>query len=50
MWARGGAAPPFAWATNKGYATAEHLAAIGAIGPTPHHRRSFTPVSQLSLL
>jgi ribonuclease HII len=42
--------PPFAWASNKGYATAEHLAAIGAAGPTPHHRRSFTPVSQLSLL
>jgi ribonuclease HII len=42
--------PAFAWEENKGYATAAHLAAIGAAGPTPHHRRSFTPVSQLSLL
>jgi ribonuclease HII len=42
--------PAFAWEVNKGYATPAHLAAIGAAGPTPHHRRSFTPVSQLSLL
>jgi ribonuclease HII len=42
--------PGFAWDLNKGYATATHLAAIDAIGPTRHHRRSFTPVSQLSLL
>ncbi len=42
--------PAFAWDVNKGYATAAHLAAIAAAGPTPHHRRSFTPVSQLSLL
>jgi ribonuclease HII len=41
--------PAFAWETNKGYATAAHLAAIDAMGPTPHHRRSFAPVSQLSL-
>lgn len=42
--------PAFAWDVNKGYATAAHLAAIASAGPTPHHRRSFTPVSQLSLL
>jgi ribonuclease HII len=42
--------PAFAWEVNKGYATAAHLAAIATAGPTPHHRRSFTPVSQLSLL
>jgi ribonuclease HII len=41
--------PAFGWEHNKGYATAAHLAALDAVGPTPHHRRSFTPVSQLPL-
>jgi ribonuclease HII len=34
----------YGWETNVGYATAEHGAAIRALGPTPHHRRSFAPV------
>lgn len=41
--------PGFAWERNKGYATAAHLAALDAAGPTPHHRRSFEPVVQLGL-
>ena len=41
--------PAFGWERNMGYGTAEHLAAIEANGPTPHHRRSFGPVSQLRL-
>jgi ribonuclease HII len=41
--------PAFAWETNKGYATAAHLAALDAAGPTPHHRRSFEPVVQTRL-
>jgi ribonuclease HII len=41
--------PAFGWERNKGYATAAHLAAIGAIGPCPHHRRSFEPVGQVEL-
>ena len=41
--------PGFRWEENKGYATAAHLSAIDADGPTPHHRRSFTPVTQLTL-
>jgi ribonuclease HII len=41
--------PAFAWESNKGYATAAHLAALDAAGPTPHHRRSFEPVAQLGL-
>jgi len=49
MTALGRRYPAFAWEANKGYATAVHLAALDAEGPTPHHRRSFTPVSQLSL-
>ncbi len=41
--------PAFGWEQNMGYGTAEHLAAIEANGLTPHHRRSFSPVSQLRL-
>lgn len=41
--------PGFGWEANKGYATAAHLAALDAAGPTPHHRRSFEPVVQLGL-
>ena len=33
----------YGWDTNVGYATAEHRAAILALGTTPHHRRSFAP-------
>ncbi|QGP78854.1 ribonuclease HII [Sphingobium sp. CAP-1] len=42
--------PQYGWETNKGYGSAKHLAALRAHGPTPHHRRSFAPVAQLSLL
>jgi ribonuclease HII len=38
----------YGWHTNVGYGTAEHQAALKALGLTPHHRRSFAPV-QLSL-
>jgi ribonuclease HII len=41
--------PDYGWEHNKGYATAEHRAAILALGPTPHHRRSFHPMDQFSL-
>lgn len=36
--------PGYGWATNAGYATATHRAALARLGPTPHHRRSFRPV------
>jgi ribonuclease HII len=42
--------PAFQWERNKGYATAEHLAALHQEGPTPHHRQSFAPVAQPRLL
>ncbi|MFD1950991.1 ribonuclease HII [Sphingomonas arantia] len=42
--------PGYGWASNKGYGTAAHLAALGALGPSPIHRRSFAPVRQLVLL
>ena len=41
--------PVFGWTRNKGYGTEDHLAALEACGPTPHHRRSFTPVLQMRL-
>jgi ribonuclease HII len=41
--------PEYAWATNKGYATDEHLEALQLHGPTRHHRYSFMPVAQLEL-
>jgi ribonuclease HII len=37
--------PGYGWATNKGYGTAEHMAALAKLGPTRLHRRSFTPVA-----
>lgn len=34
----------YGWNTNVGYSTEIHLGAIGRIGVTRHHRRSFEPV------
>lgn len=42
--------PHYGWERNKGYGTAEHMAALRCHGPTPLHRRSFAPVAQASLL
>jgi ribonuclease HII len=36
--------PGYGWETNVGYPTAEHIAAIGRLGVTRHHRRSFAPI------
>ncbi len=41
--------PYYQWAQNKGYGTADHLVALGLLGPTVHHRHSFAPVAQLKL-
>lgn len=41
--------PEFGWDRNAGYGTPVHRKALEQFGPTPHHRRSFRPVSQLSL-
>src|SRR5438067_494800 len=32
--------PLYAWASNKGYGTPDHLAALAAFGFTSHHRKS----------
>ena len=39
--------PRFGWATNMGYPTALHHAALRTHGPTQHHRRSFAPVRKM---
>jgi ribonuclease HII len=41
--------PEFRWDSNAGYGTPHHKAMLYRLGPTPHHRRSFRPVSQLPL-
>ena len=41
--------PGYGFAKHKGYPTKEHLAALARLGPCPEHRRSFGPVSQLTL-
>jgi ribonuclease HII len=40
--------PQYGLAQHKGYATAEHLAALRSHGPSPHHRYSFAPVRDAS--
>ena len=37
--------PEYGFRHNAGYGTADHLAALKKYGPTPIHRRSFSPVS-----
>lgn len=41
--------PHYEWASNKGYGSPQHLAALREYGPTPLHRRSFAPVAQAYL-
>jgi ribonuclease HII len=38
--------PGYGLASHKGYGSAEHLAALARLGPTPMHRKSFHPVAQ----
>ncbi len=42
--------PHYGWERNKGYGTAEHMEALRVHGPCSHHRQSFAPVAQASLL
>ena len=41
--------PGYGFGRNKGYGTAEHLAALARHGPSPAHRKTFAPVAQASL-
>jgi ribonuclease HII len=38
--------PGYGWDSNAGYGTARHTEALASLGPSPHHRRSFSPVAQ----
>jgi len=41
--------PGYGFAKHKGYGTAEHLAALQRLGPTPAHRCGFAPVAAILL-
>ncbi len=41
--------PGYGLANHKGYCSAEHLAALARLGPTPQHRKSYQPVAQVLL-
>ena len=41
--------PGYGFAKHKGYPTKAHMEALAKLGPCPEHRRSFGPVSQLTL-
>lgn len=41
--------PNYRWERNVGYSTLAHLQGLAQFGVTPHHRKSFIPVRQLSL-
>ena len=42
--------PGYGLAQHKGYSTAVHLEALARLGPTPLHRKNWSPVSQSLLL
>jgi ribonuclease HII len=42
--------PDYGFASNKGYGTPEHLAALQRLGPCAMHRRLFGPVLQMNLV
>lgn len=39
--------PGYGWETNMGYGSKAHIAALREIGPTSHHRKSFSPVKEI---
>jgi ribonuclease HII len=41
--------PGYGWLTNVGYGTEEHQEGLQALGPTRHHRLTFSPLAQLTL-
>jgi ribonuclease HII len=49
MRALGSRHPEYHWSHNVGYATAAHLAGIRDHGISPHHRRRWWRVAQLTL-
>jgi ribonuclease HII len=45
----GGRYPEYRWEQNAGYGTPDHIRGLSVRGASPHHRRSFCRVSQLTL-
>ena len=41
--------PGYGWLTNVGYGTEEHQEGLQILGPTRHHRLTFSPLAQLTL-
>jgi ribonuclease HII len=41
--------PGYGLAKHKGYCSREHMAALDRLGPTPLHRRNWSPVAQTML-
>jgi ribonuclease HII len=41
--------PGYGLARHKGYCSPEHLEALARLGPTPLHRKNWSPVAQLTL-
>jgi ribonuclease HII len=39
--------PGYGWERNRGYGTAGHRAALGRLGLTQHHRKTFRPVRNM---
>jgi ribonuclease HII len=39
--------PGYGWESNRGYGSADHFEALRQLGPTPHHRMSFSPFGRL---
>ncbi len=39
--------PGYGWERNAGYGTNQHLEAIGSLGITPHHRKTYAPVQRV---
>ena len=41
--------PDYGFSRHKGYGTALHLSALQRVGPCPAHRKSFKPISKLTM-
>ena len=39
--------PEFFWSKNSGYGTKLHIDKIKLLGITPHHRKSFKPITKM---
>ena len=39
--------PDFLWDLNSGYGTKLHINKIKSLGITPHHRKSFKPITKM---